>query len=1003
LKKNNLNLSKIYDFQFFPLHFCNQSYHSPNFKLKLIFSLLAFCILIQTKGQTISLFSNQAPITKDLKKWAKKGKTALLNSELSKLTYLKKSNSLKLNLPLPEGETEIDLIVNEIHASDFKVLNSRNQEVNADIKAPVHYKGKNNKRGLETVALSIFPDGEIVVIISNGQGNINIARLPDSLGKQNEYVIFNDKDLVAKNPFQCLSEELADPREHKKTVQQNPNAIQDDTSCRLTEIYWECDHDMFQKGGNSIQGALNRFEAMFNGTAVLYETENINIGVKIVKVWDTPDPYNYSSSFTALGDFQDAGNAANWPGQLAHLLSTRNLSLGGVAFLSALCSSFRYGFSNIDFLFAPLPTYSWTLSTIAHELGHNFSSPHTHNCNWEVSPGVFGQIDSCWNAEGDCQPTIKGRTGTIMSYCHLTGNVNLSLGFGPLPGNRIREAYANMPCVSGTIVIPNFTPITSGQYCIGDTVQLSAESLAGYNYTWSGPNGFTSTLRDPILPNATAALEGIYGLKVKKASCESREKKVELVFNCMKVGSLPISFCAGSNISVPFSSTGVFNPGNQFITQLSNVNGSFANPINLDTLLSDQPQTVNVSFPFNLTLGNGYRIRFISTNPSYTGKPNPKSFIINPIGNSPTPQNAERCGPGSVQIGVSGGSNITWYSDAFNPEPIAFSRRYNTPLLTQTKSYFAQSGLTNKDEAGLSFDGSGDNSNTTNGLKFNAISSFRLDSIQLVHEGIQGKFCVLVAKKNGLEIYRKQVFGTGPNSKIPLFWRFDVGTDYELTADSLVSVPLTFGNMGTRQYPITTSGIVSITGPGNGNNQIYPYFFDWVVSKFSGCPSKRVEVIAAIKPGTVPETPTLNYLGTDSLEIQQTGIQYQWLVNGQLNSAITGRKIRGLLNSSFQVRYRIDSCWSEWSEAKVFLVTSAENEISTLSPIIFPNPNQGLFYFEPINGLNRVVIFNSMGKKILQKSISKKENLDISAFPSGIYFLEWTNQKSKGQIKIVRE
>jgi hypothetical protein len=40
--------------------------------LKLIFSLLAFCILIQTKGQTISLFSNQAPITKDLKKWAKK-------------------------------------------------------------------------------------------------------------------------------------------------------------------------------------------------------------------------------------------------------------------------------------------------------------------------------------------------------------------------------------------------------------------------------------------------------------------------------------------------------------------------------------------------------------------------------------------------------------------------------------------------------------------------------------------------------------------------------------------------------------------------------------------------------------------------------------------------------------------------------------------------------------------------------------------------------------------
>lgn len=63
------------------------------------------------------------------------------------------------------------------------------------------------------------------------------------------------------------------------------------------------------------------------------------------------------------------------------------------------------------------------VEVIAHELGHNFGSPHTQNCNW---PG--GVIDYCYPAEGDCYTgPLEVKRGTIMSYCN-----SLELTFHPL-------------------------------------------------------------------------------------------------------------------------------------------------------------------------------------------------------------------------------------------------------------------------------------------------------------------------------------------------------------------------------------------------------------------------------------------------------------------------------------------------------------------------------------------------------------------------------------------
>ena len=914
-----------------------------------------------------------------------------------KKVFRQDPSSLEIEIPFPDGNKVIAFQQTDIHAPGFQVLNAAGRDVTASLEMPLHFRGKNNRKGKELASLSLFSDGNFVLVFSGPAGNVNVAALPEKFSSApDQYVAFLDSDLKKKNPFHCGIDHDGPVPANPAGSSTQPDQIQNDSTCRLTEIYWECDHDMYQKGGD-LQGTLNRFEAMFTGTAVLYEIETINIGVKAVKVWDTPDPYTYTSSFAALDDFLSAGNAANWPGQLAHLLSTRPLNLGGVAYLNALCSSFRYGFSNIDFLFPELPVYSWTLSTIAHELGHNFASNHTHNCGWEVQPGIFQQIDSCWDAEGGCQPTIKGRIGTIMSYCHLTGSVNLSLGFGVLPGNRIRAAYAAMPCVAGTIVIPNYTPGNSGPFCNGDTVQLLAEDLPGYSYNWTGPNGFSSSERSPLLPNLSEAAEGEYKLSIRKLACTSREKKTSLIFNCMKIGSLPASICAGSDFTIPFSSTGNFNPGNKFIAQLSNNAGSFSNPINLDTLESSQPQAMRVFLPAGLAMGTAYKIRLLSTSPAYTGKPQVKSLGINPIGTPPLPVNGERCGSGSVQISANGGSNLIWTSSLAETVPVFQGRKFTTPVITQTSSWFVQSGGSSRSEAGLKTPSGNLNATTQeDGIAFESFATFRLDSISLFHEPSSTQICEIVLRKEGAEIYSRIVsnLAGSTQTKVPLFWRVNPGHGYQLLCRNIG----TGLKRSTVAYPLKVSNLISLESSVSASGD-YPYLFNWVIAKYSGCPSRKVEVQARILNGIAPPAPEIQAI-SDSLFFPVSAPVYEWTVNGQVQLNYNFPKIRALLNSAYQVRYKLDSCWSDFSDPYVVTAQTKISEKAEGFVSFYPNPVERRLFWRSALPVSEIAIYSTDGRQILLNQTGEKESMDLSFLPDGLYFIHWRSGAESGMLRM---
>ncbi|GAB3283330.1 hypothetical protein GCM10027347_60070 [Larkinella harenae] len=84
----------------------------------------------------------------------------------------------------------------------------------------------------------------------------------------------------------------------------------------------------------------------------------------------------------------------------------------------------------------------------------------------------------------------------------------------------VRGTDANGCIAQASVVVdvqqPAVVITSNAPLCAGNTLSLSA--TGGFNsYSWSGPNGFTSNLQNPTIPNATTAATGSYSVVVTNA------------------------------------------------------------------------------------------------------------------------------------------------------------------------------------------------------------------------------------------------------------------------------------------------------------------------------------------------------------------------------------------------------------------------------------------------------------------------------------------------------
>ncbi|TLX78280.1 T9SS type B sorting domain-containing protein [Labilibacter sediminis] len=89
--------------------------------------------------------------------------------------------------------------------------------------------------------------------------------------------------------------------------------------------------------------------------------------------------------------------------------------------------------------------------------------------------------------------------------------------------------------------LPIPTASNDGPVCEGETINLTAEPDGLTSYSWTGPNGFTSSSQNPIINNTVLANAGEYTLTVVDANTCSNTSKTTVVIN-----SVP-NITAGSN------------------------------------------------------------------------------------------------------------------------------------------------------------------------------------------------------------------------------------------------------------------------------------------------------------------------------------------------------------------------------------------------------------------------------------------------------------------------
>ncbi len=480
-----------------------------------------------------------------------------------------KSSQLSLEVELPDSPTSTVSLTRSQTFNNSRFLDS---DGNLIPFTPLIYTG--HIHHTKSLVSLTFSDEGVTGIISVGGKNWNLDMDPASK-KQRMYA-----DDMIPHGFKKACENNDSEEEFLDEPKTNGLQIKDvsqDKNASLSEVdvYIEADHKLFTDFNSDTIAALNHVTGLMASVNAIFNDAGIDLNFPDIKLWTSMDPYdadNTSSSALVLDRLKCALDG-NYNGRLGHLLSTTNRH-GGIANRRSSCPYVKplYGFTGIATNFnTDLNVYSYSIHFIAHEIGHNLSSHHTHACRWN---GNDTQLDDCGNilstnnnrdsncngiiddqaeAEGsdcfDVNNPVLPPSGTIMSYCHANSGVrvDLSQGFHPQVAARMKNFVDN--CLSPTVTV--YCPIVDTSemvitYPTPDSIRFSCTRLTDVDtYAWRyRPNIACSQSTTVTTTSPMLVVENRFGNTSYDVECVLRcASTLEYGdWSCEKVAKNPLCF-----------------------------------------------------------------------------------------------------------------------------------------------------------------------------------------------------------------------------------------------------------------------------------------------------------------------------------------------------------------------------------------------------------------------------------------------------------------------------
>lgn len=266
--------------------------------------------------------------------------------------------------------------------------------------------------------------------------------------------------------------------------------------------------------------------------------------------------------------------------------------------------------------------------------------------------------------------TLAGNTATVGTgaWSKISGPGTCTFSASTSPTSNVTVSAAgtyvlqwtisNNPCTASTDqvtitfnTIPS--PPTAGSnspVCAGSTILLTASTVSGATYSWTGPSGFTSSLEDPSRPSATAAMAGTYNVTVTVGGCTSTQASTTVTITTPVTPAVSIAITTGSNpscTSSPVTFTATPTNGGTTPTYQWFVNGT---PSGTGTTFSSS--TLATSDVVTCTMTSG-----LTCVTAATANSNAITMTVNPVPSTPT---ISQVGASLVSSSTTGNQ---WYLD----------------------------------------------------------------------------------------------------------------------------------------------------------------------------------------------------------------------------------------------------------------------------------------------------------------------------------------------------